>query len=335
MDIYNTTITSLQLLYGFIDACVDFPGDTKSLSLRLRRDIRILQNVQSFFQARQGSSKLTDTGLNAEDEDLLERLSEHLDGVISKALAMEGILKANRGWRKHAKQLTWWHYRLKVQQLQQELHEWAESFDVRLMSLPDDMKTVMKVAQDEKPVMVATKERIESVLARIQAEMEASDGMDGLFINDHENRISIGASSTTFRHTATFDNTPVILEYRPYETSLLTSGCEELLEKRTLDQTKLAYILSSLQSSNLGLPRCLGFYDVSDTMSPYFVHVYEMPQNSSRGEKVQTLLDVIRITVKDPKSPSEGQAKPIHSLSDRITFVRKLAIALLLIHSAG
>ncbi|KFZ23633.1 hypothetical protein V502_01894 [Pseudogymnoascus sp. VKM F-4520 (FW-2644)] len=336
MDIFSTTITSLQLLYGFIDACVDFPDDAKSLSLRLRRDTRALQRVLDYFQSRRGTSTLTDTGLEPEDEELLERIAEHLDGLMSKALAMEGTLKANGGWRKRSKHMTWWHYGPKVRSLQQELHEWTESFDVRLISLPRDMKAVMSIAEGEKPAMVVTKERIETVLADVQTKLKVSTDIDNLLINDYKNRINIGTFSTGLRHTATFDGAPVLLEYRPYELYLLASGHEEFLESLTLDQKKLAYILSNLQSNNFGLPRCLGFYDVSDTAEPYFVHIYEMPHNSSGSENVRTLLDAIdTITVKDSKTASTGRAKPVHSLSERITFARKLAIALLVIHSAG
>ncbi|OBT86160.1 hypothetical protein VE02_05731 [Pseudogymnoascus sp. 03VT05] len=296
MDIFGTTITSLHLLYGFIDACVDFPGDAKSLSLRLRRDTRVLQHVLEYFQSRLGQSALTDTGLEPEDEELLERIAEHLDGLMSKALIMEGTLRANGGWRKRAKHMTWWHYGPKIRSLQEELHEWTDSFD-------------FKVSTD----------------------------IDNLFINDHKKRISIGAFSPGLRQTATFDGAPVLLEYRPYELYLLASGHEEFLERLTLDQKKLAYILSNLQSNNFGLPRCLGFYDVSNTARPYFAHIYEMPpKNSSGSEDVRTLLDAIdTITVKDSPTSTTGRAAPIHSLSERLIFARKLAIALLVIHSAG
>ncbi|OBT77015.1 hypothetical protein VF21_02889 [Pseudogymnoascus sp. 05NY08] len=337
MDIFGTTITSLQLLYGFIDACVDFPGDAKSLSLRLRRDTRVLQHVLEYFQSRLGQSALTDTGLEPEDEELLERIAEHLDGLMSKALIMEGTLRANGGWRKRAKHMTWWHYGPKIRSLQEELHEWTDSFDVRLISLPRDMGAVMRLAEGDKSAMVVTKERIETVLADVQTKLKVSTDIDNLFINDHKKRINIGAFSPGLRQTATFDGAPVLLEYRPYELYLLASGHEEFLERLTLDQKKLAYILSNLQSNNFGLPRCLGFYDVSNTARPYFAHIYEMPpQNSSGGEDVRTLLDAIdTITVKDSPTSTTGRAVPIHSLSERITFARKLAIALLVIHSAG
>ncbi|KAF8863755.1 hypothetical protein BDZ45DRAFT_669998 [Acephala macrosclerotiorum] len=332
MDIFNTTITSLKLLYGFIDACADFPGDAKSLSLRLHRDVRILQNVQAFFQIRQTSSNLTETGLSQKDEKLLERLSEHLDDLISKALAMEGILKAHGGWRKPGRVLSWWHYGPKVRRLQEELHEWAESFDVRLMSLPSDMNTVVKFGNDGKPPIVLTKERIERVLAEIHAETKASANIDALRINDPKNRITLGTFSTTLRCIATFDGAPVLLEYRPYESSLLEPGSKDDFRRLALDQMKLAYILSNVQSSGLGLPRCLGFYETLDTNWPSFVHIYEIPQHPPGRENIPALLDIINeVTV----APGKGQAGPHHSLSERISFARKLAIALLLIHSAG
>lgn len=167
------------------------------------------------FQTRQTSSNLTETGLSEQDEKLLKRLSEHLDDLISKALAMEGILKAHGGWRKPGRALTWWHYGSKVRQLQEELHEWAESFDVRLMSVPSDMKTVVKFGNDGKPAIVLTKEWIERVIAEIHAETKASANIGALRINDHKNRITLGTFSTVLRCIATFDGAPVLVEYRP------------------------------------------------------------------------------------------------------------------------
>ncbi|KAI2462726.1 hypothetical protein F4781DRAFT_419150 [Annulohypoxylon bovei var. microspora] len=332
MDIFNTTITSLQLLYGFIDACAGFPGDAKSLSIRLRRDIRVLQNVQAFFQARQTSSNSTETGLTPEDEELLGNLSKHLDELISKALSMEGILRVHDGWKKHAKQLSWWHYGPKVRKLQQELHEWAENFDARLISLPRGTETVINFADDGKPAIVATKERIEGVLAEMYSQTKASVRMSKLRINDHGNRINFGAFSTLLRCSATFDGAPVLLEFRPYDSLLLESGNEDLLEELSLDQMKLAYILSNVQSSGLGLPRCIGFFEVLDNIWPSFVHIYEMPRQPPERENIPSLLDIMD---EARFSPSKGQSGPHHSLSERFSFARKLSTALLLVHSAG
>ncbi|KAI1637409.1 hypothetical protein F4809DRAFT_604393 [Biscogniauxia mediterranea] len=333
MDIFSTTITSLQLLYGFIDACAGFPGDAKSLSLRLRRDVRVLQNVQAFFQARQASGNMTETGLTLEDEELLRTLSDHLDTLIGKALAMEGILRVHGGWRRHTKQLTWWHYGPKVRKLQQELHEWAENFDARLISLPSGMEAVIKFTDGGKPAIVATKERIEGVLAEIHAHPRISTRMSKLRIKDYESRINLGAFSTLLRCSATFDGDPVLLEYRPYEPSLLEPGNEDLLEQLSLDQMRLAYILSSVQDSGLGLPRCLGFFEILDNFWLSFVHIYEMPRQPLGRETIPSLLDIM--TGARPSAPRNGQSDTHHSLSERLSFARKLSTALLLIHSAG
>ncbi|KAI0893299.1 hypothetical protein F4806DRAFT_203380 [Annulohypoxylon nitens] len=332
MDIFNTTITSLQLLYGFIDACAGFPGDAKSLSIRLRRDIRVLQNVQAFFQARQTSKNPTETGLTPEDEELLGNLSKHLDGLISKALAMEGVLRVHGGWRRHAKQLSWWHYGPKVRKLQQELHEWTENFDARLISLPRGTETVINFADEGKPAIVATKERIQGVLAEMYSQTKASIKMDKLRIDEYENRINFGVFSTLLRCSATFDGAPVLLEFRPYDPSLLEPGNEDLLEQLSLDQMKLAYILSNVQSSGFGLPRCIGFFGVPDKFWPSFVHIYEMPRQPLERGNIPSLLDIMD---EARFAPSKGQSGPHHSLSERFSFARKLSTALLLIHSAG
>lgn len=320
MDIFNTTITSLKLLYDFINTCADFPGDAKSLSIRLHRDVRILQNVQKFFQIRQTSSSLTETRLSQENEELLGRLSEHLDVLVSKALAMEGTLKARGGWRKTGKAVTWWHYGPKVRRLQEELHEWVESFDVRLMSMPSDLKAVVKFGDEGKPAIVLTRERIERVLAEIHAETKVSASADALRIHNHDKRIKLGTFSTALRCMATLDGAPVLLEYRPYESSLLDPGNEDDFEKLTLDQMNLAYILSNVQGSNFGLPKCLGFYETFDTKWPSFVHIYETP-HAPQNERTCPLFSVsspkpllpLTSTISDPDIPSPNGSALLES----------------------
>jgi serine/threonine protein kinase len=197
------------------------------------------------------------------------------------------------------------------------------------------MKAVMRVTQDDKPAILATIERIKAVLVEIQAKMETSTVADKLLILDPESRIKLGISSPILQDIATFDSVPVLLEYRLYERSRLASRYEEEPEKRIFNEKELAYILSNLQSSNFGLPRCLGFYDIADPIRSYFVHIYEMPQDSLGWKTVRTLFEVINKIIKDPKSPGKVRVMPVHSLSERLTFAWKLAVALLLIHSAG
>ena len=262
----------------------------------------------------------------------MSELTEYLQGLIGRVSDIEAKLSA-LGWRRNIKQITWWHHGAKVRRLQQELHEWVESFDVHLVGLPRDVKTVLDLGQEENPPALAITERINRVLRTAIGEIEAAS--EKLAINDLS-RVQAISNKHSLKATATFDGAPVLLEYRPYHPSLLATGRAADKHDLDLDQRRLAYILNNTQSTSLGVPHCRGFYDTPDVNQPRYTQVYELPFEVSSWEGVRSFSDILSfVTIPNTKNPKEGKTQPFHSLSDRMQFAKRLSIALLLIHSAG
>lgn len=337
MDIFQTTITSLQLLYTFVDSCVDFSADAKSLSIRLRRDVRILEAVQNHLVTRQNLDASEAMKYNSEDEQLLSDITSYLETLLSRARAIESKIGANSStWRKTTKQLTWFHYQRKIAALQRELHEWTDSFDLRILTLPQEVRMISAI-ENPKPEVLETQEMIRRVLERSDSNMAKLNSR--MLMPSLVGRIqSQPRAPKTFRTTALLDSTdPVLLEYRPYHPTLRQDTNKALYDIFMADNQRLASILNSSQSTSLGLPKCHGVYDDGNSHPerPHIVYVLGLPFRPS-GSDTPTLRDYLAtISIPHPTDPSRGERRPLHSLSERFNFARRLAVTVLLIHASG
>lgn len=328
MDIFAATVTSLTLLYNFIDSCAEFPGSAKGLSLRLQWDTRLLQRIQDYFASRQTINSDGSTLLSPEDERLLKRVAEYLDELIAEARAIESKIGPASRWKKGVMQMTWWHYRPKFEGLQQELHEWATKFDVHLIALPQDMKEAIQLRQIvDRPNVLITTERIGRV---IQSVTDVDIHSAGLLIEDPAEILATESThSRSGRTSATFRGTQVLVEYRPYSQSVLSEANKTVHEVLVKDQKRLAVILSHSQSTSLGLPKCKGYFDNDTFGKPHFATfalIYELPFAVSPHESIRCLRDVI-----DESKTHRSN----HTLSDRFKFAHRLSVAVLLIHSSN
>lgn len=141
MDIFATTITTSTLIIQFLGACSEFSTDAKSLKARFDWDLRALKQVHDMFENLQTSDG--NQLLSPEDAALLERTSEYLGSLVSKV--HKSFRKIDRkGWlRGPANRSLWITRRSQIQELEREIYEWTERLNLRVLSLPEGIRTAI------------------------------------------------------------------------------------------------------------------------------------------------------------------------------------------------
>jgi hypothetical protein len=235
MDIFNTTVTSIRIIYIFLDGCKDFSEDAKSLAVRFDHDSQALQRVLDYFASKTlvAGSATSEIVLPPAYQTLLDDCVRFLEGLLLKAQSLGARIKSKKWYRVGINQSTWWYYKGDFEDLAKELFEWTRRFDIHTFSLPNSIKTVINLETEPSHLhstssplsLLAVQQRVAKVV-ELDGDARVKYG-EQLHVEGHESRIVSGITVSQPAATrpysqrnvypqrmATFDGQPVILEER-------------------------------------------------------------------------------------------------------------------------
>ncbi|KAI0880261.1 uncharacterized protein GGS22DRAFT_197666 [Annulohypoxylon maeteangense] len=148
MDIFNTTITAGAMIIQYLSACSEFSSDAKALKAGLEWDLRALTQAQKYFSS--GEFEKGNQYREPDEVALMERTAEYLNFLVHKV--HKSLHKIERGDRlSHTINMTTWiARRSQIQGMAREIHEWTGRFDVRVLSLPGQVRTSISAADGGK-----------------------------------------------------------------------------------------------------------------------------------------------------------------------------------------
>jgi hypothetical protein len=168
MDVFSTTITAGTLILQFLGACSAYSAEAKSLAARFDWDLRALKAIEDHFLQRQASN--ANGQLPPEDEALLERTAAYLDGFVVTVTQSLRKIERKRLMKSTFNRIMWMARRADLQDMEKELFDWTRRFDVRVLGLPPEIRTIIPAtaAEDqevEPPAVVRSNKRLQEFLA--------------------------------------------------------------------------------------------------------------------------------------------------------------------------
>lgn len=152
MDVFSTVIISGTLILKFLGACSAYSDDAKSLKARFDWDLRALQAIRAYFDQRRTQD--ANGELAPDDAELLKRTADYLDDLVRKVqrslgkIERKGLLHGaiNRG--------IWIARQADLHEMEREVYDWTRRFDVRVLGLPPELRTLIPVTGSVKPTSI-------------------------------------------------------------------------------------------------------------------------------------------------------------------------------------
>jgi hypothetical protein len=325
MDPFSTAVTACTMIYQILDASTSFPTESRSLAARFKYDARILQHFCDYFEKKDGISH----DLSEEDLELLSDSTMYLGSLLKRVEICRTKLEAQSRWSKGINRTAWLFRKDDLVELEKELYEWTRRLDLRLIALPEKMRTVITL-QEPQTEVAAFSPKMAMQQKILQYARKAEDAKkrvwESLLIKDHEKRILLEASS--FFGTVTIckiDGRAAIIEYKtcPEQVAHDARSFEALQN----DVGEFVAALNFLDPTTTGLFRSIGF--LVDSVPPArFGLVYTIPQGA--GNNLISFRDLL-----STRDANGQRQKLVYSLNQRLDFARRLATALFFIHSIG
>ncbi|KAB2570632.1 hypothetical protein DBV05_g10699 [Lasiodiplodia theobromae] len=321
MDIFSTTITAAGLVLQFVGACSEFSQDARSLKARLEWDLRALKAIRDYFQDRRRNN--ANQNLPADDAVLLESTAEYLESLVGnvqksfRKIQRKGLLNTT------ITRTMWVFRRAEIKEMEKEVRDWTERFGVRVLALPDELRTAISIAGERSnkaqiPAVVRSRDRLQDFLALSSSakhvrtkEMLLNDPNEVIFeieaVGDVSNMpLDYGAGQVIFSSRAVSEK-----ERRPGDFEALISEMGEL-----------AAALSCLDpAADVRLLRTTYYFYYEKCEQFLFAHV--PPYEVDSMITLEAMID-------DGPYP-----EPNVSLSQRLRIAYKLAEAVLFLHTAG
>ncbi|KAL9473687.1 hypothetical protein ACSS6W_008067 [Trichoderma asperelloides] len=177
MDIFNQTISAGTVIVKFLVACSAFSDDAKSLRARLEWDLRVLAEVQEYFNMRKSSDG--GHGLAEHDQQLLDRTSSYLDSLAIKAQQSLQKIQRNGFLTTTINKALWMSRRSNIQEIEKEIFHWTERFGVRFLGLPREIIPLIQAKSEQAqgaPPVVESNGRLRSFLALTSTAKEIRAG---------------------------------------------------------------------------------------------------------------------------------------------------------------
>ncbi|KAG4437171.1 hypothetical protein IFR05_007327 [Cadophora sp. M221] len=321
MDVFGTVLTAGALILQFLDACSAHSDEAKSLKTRFDWDIRVLRAINGYFAqllAGQASHQLA-----PEDAELLDRTATYLDEFIAKV--QKTLWKIERkGWLQDGfNQVMWIARRADLKEMEREIFEWTKRFDVRVLGLPRQLRSIIPIdaAGDEvkAPAVVRSNKRLQEflTLASSSKQMRAKDmlleNIDGL------------TSTITSRSDISFlplqQGTEQIIFASRRVPSWIIPGTPEF-QNMVCDMGELAAALHCLDpAADIRLLKVEYFFHHAG--SNQFLFAQKPPYHTT---SMMTLEEMIK---GDPFPKVEA------ALNERLKLAHKLAEAVFFLHAAG
>lgn len=322
MDAYQTTVSAASILYNFINACAEFSDDAKSLARRFAWDLRVLRHVCDYFTERLAA---TSGKLNGEDQQLLDTSLAYLGELMNRIMAKRSRIETNGWLGTQWNRALWIHYKKDLTALEQELFEWTNRFDLRLVAMPPALKNLIHLddPSTRSAPRLAMQRRIEKYLALSPAGKNKIK--DDLVVTDPSSAITFLPNPPSRRMTATYNSKTVIVEYKPHGDQLLSDPAK--LQEATDVVSELAGALSVVDPTLIGLLPCTGFFHSDDLDNPRFGFLYAVPFSIGNSNP-PTIKDLLKAT--DRRGSRRTAA---HPLDQRLNLARQIACALFFYHS--
>ncbi|KAK0515020.1 hypothetical protein JMJ35_002399 [Cladonia borealis] len=313
MDVFQTTAKTLQLLYGFFKPFFKHKKDSESLSIRLQWDLRVLDKLQNTLIALQQS------GVSADDADqiLWNDSVKYLEDLTGRLQGIQYNIKNK------SNMLTWWSDEQDYRELERELREWTQRFDVHLLALPYSMRSNIDLTSLDANLatpFLAAQSRIEGF--RRDSQAAKAESMRQMLIEDHADQFS--EQRAPGKHTfVKFKGKDVIVEYKKIPTRFLEQERSKVSEVFNNSIAEICAILNHCDPPSTGVLKSLGFFHVLDGENPRCGIVYAIPTTLMQGDSI-------------PRTLSSILTEPAgHTLEQRFELARKLATAVFFLHSVG
>lgn len=318
MDIFATAITAGDLILEFIRACAAYSEDAKSLETRFQWDLRALKAIRDYFEQRQAQN--ANQQLSADDAALLERTVEYLDSLVSKVqrslykIKRKGFLHSvvNRG--------MWIARQADLKEMANEVYTWTQRFDVRVLGLPPELRTVIPTTSEAgPPTVVRSNNRLRAFLD-LASSSKTTRARKMRLTNPGDIATRITNSGDSCFLPMQEGDKQLILASRWVSSAVRPES--PLFDKLEYEMGVLAAALNCLDpAADLRLLRMESFFYHADTTQFIFTQVSPCPIVS-----MMTLEDVI----KGDNFPTAEA-----TLNQRFRLALKLAEAVFFLHTAG
>lgn len=324
MEVFGAILTTGSLIIQFVGACTPYSDRAKSLKARFEWDLRALAAIRDYFLEKRCASNAV-LKLSLEDAILLERTSAYLDGLACKVhhslskIERKGFLAGiiNRG--------MWVARKADLEDLEKELFDWTQRFDVRVLGLPPEIKTIIPTAPDANPSRVL---KSHNRLSRfLELESSAKRARANQMRLEHENIDAVSAAWVKISAGPVYPCPPVsdedkqvIFATRKVSSTLLPGT--RLFNDLDFEVGVLAAALNCLDpDTDIRLLRVESYFYHHERREFIFKHISPHPVTS-----IMTLEDTINA---DRFPDSEVP------LNERFQLAYKLAEAILFLHAAG
>jgi hypothetical protein len=327
MDIFQTIVTSSNIIYTFVDSYAASSKESRSLAVRLEWDLRILQQFNEYFLSRQAQNG---GQLPEADFQLCKRSAEYLQSLVDRVTSSARKIQSKTWLGKEANKVLWWHRQSELQKLEEELFEWTRRLDLRLVAVPQELKNVIKLdseglqsaANASSPNFIAST-RIQQ-LQHATSEVRASR-IDSLYAESPPENLKNVLNSNDgegFR-TAVVDGETLLIERR-FHVHAVDSGRWLDLRK---DLGDFVSALHCLDSTTVSLLHCKSFFhNSSNAIKPSFnlVHTLPFSLESSYPPTLKSLITTAQGSTRLPAA---------HPLDSRFALAQSLSTALFFLHS--
>lgn len=328
MDIFQTIVTSGELIYHFLDAYSAYSNEARSLAARFKWDIRVLQQIVQHFDSRrlQNQGKLTEP-----DQKLLQETAEYLQSLAARVSASCARIQTQEWLSRATSKVLWFHRRKELQSLEQELFEWTSRFDIRLVGLPPELKTIISPIGEEQDDAVPGKalgsnRRMHRVQA-LAEEARLAESRDLFLENAPKTLCKTHLRTGSEYSILEFKGEQVILESRYF--ALASDSGPESLHYRLLkaDVGRFASSLNAIDRGVVSLLKCVGYFYNPDPERPSFNLIHSLPFPPSPAT-APTLRSLIAAQSGSRRIP------PLHSLDQRYRLALHLSTAVLFLHGS-
>lgn len=332
MDIFQTLATGCSIIYTFIDSYTAASSQSRSLAARLNWDLLVLGQFINHYET---------ISLSPAESEMLASSAAYLASLAVKVSSIAARLESTKRLEREWMKMTWWHRENEVRLLEAELFEWTTRLDLRLVGLPAEMKTLIRLdAKDEQaaPNFIASVsiQSLGHITARARSAATEEIWVDNV---PDTMRQQMLAKKDSF-HLIQQDGQQLLVEKRTCPATRDSPGWLALKE----NLMGLANALHCLDGTSVSLLHCRHLCDMMMPVpaEPLFYLVHTLPF-AVRGQS-STLKDRITQSQESVSNASVGhsQAKPstirmpaAHPLSERFHVAQALATAVFFLHSVG
>lgn len=342
MDVFTTATTAGNMVLIYLEACSSYSDEARSLYCRFRWDLRVLEAISLHLKEREFQSYGNHS--TAEDS-LINETAGYLACLINKVSGSLAKIQASGFWGRTINQGLWVARRGSLKELEQELHEWTNRFDIRLLGLPPEIRDII-------PATPVSSFPVSSTLSRASTLVAEAPAAVLLNSNFKMQQFAKLASHSKRQKVAQLEREPPAALLRELEVNgdgamfgplfiesqqyiLATRPCPPAIDPGTdrfrgfkSDVGEFAAALHMLDpNTNICLLKVEYFFYEPQKNRFLFVHTPQHPI-----DEVLTLADMID---RCPYSVIVARNRAWLPLQQRLRLAQKLADAVFFLHTAG